>query len=124
MSEPARTRGMRGESLAAQFLADKGYRIIERNYRDRISRGEIDLIARDRHFLVFIEVKAGQRHAFGPPETWVDIRKQRRVIRTATRYIQEHNLHEAVCRFDVIGITFEMGQPRIIHIENAFWGEF
>lgn len=123
MSESARNRGTRGETLAAQFLTDKGYTIVERNYRDRVSRGEIDLIARHLDFLIFVEVKAGQRHAFGPPETWVDIRKQRRVIRTATRYVQEHSLYETACRFDVIGITFEMSQPRITHIENAFWSE-
>lgn len=121
MSETTHTRGARGEAIAARFLATKGYEIIARNYR--AGRGELDIIARQNGCLIFVEVKAGSLHQFGPPETWVNARKQRHVIRTAARYLQDHGLNNVACRFDVVGVHLEQGQTRVIHIENAFWSE-
>lgn len=121
MSEPTRTRGNRGEAIAARYLRSKGYAIVTKNYRDEHSRTEIDLIARHRDCLVFVEVKAGACERYGPPETWVDIRKQQRVMRAAAGYMQRHGLQDAACRFDVIGISFDHTPPQVTHIENAFW---
>lgn len=123
MPESSRLQGARGETLAANFLIKKGHTLVQQNYRDRASRGEIDLITRHQNCLVFVEVKAGHHHKFGAPETWVDVRKQRRIIRAATGYLQAHDLHEAACRFDVVGITYIQNKPHITHIENAFWHE-
>ena len=68
MPESTRLQGTRGENLAVKFLLDKGHILVQRNYKDRVSRGEIDVITRDQDCLVFVEVKAGRPHEFGPPE--------------------------------------------------------
>ena len=116
-----RSRGARGEELAARYLIEKGFILLDRNYRDNLSRGEIDLIARIGTCLVFIEVKAGRGSAFGSPESWVDARKQMRIARAANRYLQDHLLQDAECRFDVIGIHMDRKPPEVVHIEQAFW---
>ena len=116
-----RSRGARGEELAARYLIEKGFILLDRNYRDNLSRGEIDLIARIGTCLVFIEVKAGRGSAFGPPESWVAARKQMRIARAANRYLQDHLLQDAECRFDVIGIHMDRKPPEVVHIEQAFW---
>ncbi|MBI4552313.1 MAG: YraN family protein [Candidatus Latescibacteria bacterium] len=121
MPDTTRARGARGEAIAARFLAAKGYEILDRNYR--AGRGELDLIVRQDDCLVFVEVKTGSSRQFGPPETWVDVRKQRRVTRAAVRYLQTHGLNDAACRFDVVGICQDRGRTNIVHIENAFWSE-
>ena len=123
MPESTRLQGTRGENLAVKFLLDKGHILVQRNYKDRVSRGEIDVITRDQDCLVFVEVKAGRPHEFGPPETWVDARKQGRITRAAAGYIQQYDLHQSPCRFDVVGITYHQGQPHFTHIEHAFWSE-
>ncbi|MDZ7262375.1 MAG: YraN family protein [candidate division KSB1 bacterium] len=112
--------GKQGESQAAEFLRNKGYHILEQNYR--WARGEIDLIARDGETLVFIEVKTKRGYDdFGPPETWVDLRKQHQIGQVAAHYLQEKQIQDTDCRFDVVAVTFEKGRWFIKHIENAFW---
>ena len=120
MSESTHVRGSQGEQVAARFLIRKGYTILHRNYRDKISRSEIDLVVRQDDCIVFVEVKTGSAHTFGAPETWVDVRKQRRVARAASHYIHEHDLYGTDCRFDVIGITVDQGRYLIKHLEHAF----
>jgi len=103
--------GPRGESQAAAFLAQKGYRILERNYRCRM--GEIDLVAMEQETLCFVEVKARTRPAFSDPLESVTATKQRRIIRAANLYLQAKNLAGRVaCRFDVVTIV-EGGTPRL-----------
>ncbi len=88
------------EDRAARLLEERGYRILEKNYRCRI--GEIDLIARDGRTLVFIEVKYRRTDSFGRPEEAVDARKQRTICRAADYYRMEHRIEEfCPCRFDV-----------------------
>ncbi|HDI52242.1 YraN family protein [candidate division KSB1 bacterium 4484_219] len=113
--------GRKGERLAADFLQKKGYQIVERNYRGY--RGEIDIIAQDGNYLVFVEVKTGRSQRFGDPIWRVDRRKQRQLGKVALAYFQEKDLQEQDCRFDVITVTFTDGTPQITHIENAFWLE-
>ena len=119
--DSTRSRGARGEELAAQYLVEKGFILLERNFRDNLSRGEIDLIARIGKCLVFVEVKTGNGAAFGPPESWVDGRKQNRIARAAERYLQDHLLQDVECRFDVVGIHMDCDPPEVVHIEQAFW---
>ena len=69
--------GSKGEVLAAEFLKDKGYRIIERNYKTPV--GELDIIAKDGETLVFIEVKTRSNNAFGYPFEAVDSRKKHKL---------------------------------------------
>jgi putative endonuclease len=113
--------GNTGEDLAAKYLQSKQYEIIERNYR--WARGEIDIVARMGEILVFVEVKTARGDRFGSPETWVNPRKQLHIAQAAQRYLQEKNIEEANCRFDVVAIQKQGGGWRIEHLENAFWIE-
>lgn len=121
MADNKRAIGAKGEELAARFLEAKGFKIVERNYRAR--QGEIDLVAREGKTLVFVEVKLDRTGKFGQPESWVDNKKRRQVVRTALRYLQEHNLGNVDCRFDVVAISITQQKMTIEHIPDAFWAE-
>ena len=112
-----RLTGSHYEEIAARYLSERGYRIIEAGYRTRA--GEIDLIALDdQGTLVFIEVK--YRRGSDPKAALeaVNARKQRQIIRMAQIYLMKHShLSEMPMRFDVIGICDEGGP---LHVENAF----
>ena len=98
-----RETGSRFEEMAAGYLRDMGYVILERNYRTRL--GEIDIIARDGKALVFIEVKYRMNLEKGDPAEAVHGQKQRRIRNAARMYLYRHQLGEEVpCRFDVVAI--------------------
>ena len=109
--------GMIGQQEAESYLAAKGYRILERNYRVRT--GEIDLIARFENYIVFIEVKYRRGVKFGFPREAVSIAKQRQIVRTAMHYITVQNLSDQDFRFDVVEVLDQNGL-KVNHIENAF----
>ncbi len=113
--------GREGEDRAVHYLKEKGYTILERNYR--AERGEIDVVALDGEVLVFVEVKTKRHDSFGEPETWVDRRKQAQIGKIAQAYIQQHNIDDTDCRFDVIGVVTVDQNTEIHHIEDAFWLE-
>jgi putative endonuclease len=113
--------GRQGEDLAEQFLRQKGYQILEKNYRKY--RGEIDIIAKDQDYLVFVEVKTARSDRFGPPIFRVDARKKKQLGKIAMAYYQEKELFDQDSRFDVVTVTFTGDQTNIEHIENAFWLE-
>ena len=101
-----RQTGSHYEELAAEYLTARGYRILEKNFRDR--RGEIDLIAKDGRTLVFVEVKYRSTNESGLPEEAVDLRKQRQISRVAAWYLTEKGLDiYTPCRFDVVAIEGE-----------------
>lgn len=109
--------GKNGENIAVKSLLEKGYTILERNWR--FSRDEIDIIARDGDWLVIVEVKTRTSAWFGEPETAVTRAKQRSLIRAAEEYILEHD-YQGETRFDVIGILFDHQHVRLNHIQDAF----
>jgi putative endonuclease len=112
--------GVYGENLAAGYLADKGYQIIERNFRWG-AKGEIDIVARDGETLVFVEVKTRQNYKFGDPLEGITPGKVRQIRRIAEGYLFKKQIHEAECRFDVIGVMAEKGrEPELKHIKDAF----
>jgi len=113
-----RTEGTAGEDLAARYLEQHGFKIIERNYR--FERGEIDLIAEEGDELVFVEVKARRSTLFGTPEDAVTEEKQEQVRSVADGYLFEHDIDNRPCRFDVIAIEFKNNNADIRHIKNAF----
>lgn len=121
MSDYRQKLGKKGEKIAEQFLRHKGYEILETNYRKY--RGEIDIIAKDREYLVFVEVKTARSDRFGPPIFRVDARKKKQLGKIAMAYYQEKELLDQDSRFDIITVTFSGGQSKIEHIENAFWLE-
>lgn len=103
------------EERAAVYLSRRGYRILERNYRCHL--GEIDLVAFQEGYLVFIEVKYRRDGHLGEGVHAVDRRKQRRIIRTASWYLMEKGMGADVpCRFDVVSMTGD----RVQLIQDAF----
>lgn len=114
-AESTRTKGGTGEEIARKYLVDKGYKILTLNYRLRM--GEIDIIARDRDTIVFIEVKTAGGSGFGDPMGWVSYRKQKRIIDVSRMYLVRKNLHGSPVRFDVIAVSPEKG---VCHVEDAF----
>ena len=119
----SRTRvvlGELGENLACQELERRGYAVLARRYRCR--GGEVDIIARDPdgHTTVFIEVKTRNRMNFGTGADAVTWLKRRRLVATATDYLARNRLVNHPCRFDVITIGLESGDPVVDVISNAF----
>lgn len=110
--------GKAGEDFAVKLLQGKGYEIIERNVR--IHRGELDIVVRDGKTLVFVEVKTGTSDRFGDPASWVNVKKQKQIGKTALAYLHENGLESEVCRFDVISVTKQKGSLAARHIESAF----
>lgn len=103
------------EKKAEQYLIQKGYQILECNFRNR--SGEIDIIAKDNESICFIEVKYRTTRKFGSPLEAVDIKKQNQIRKVAGYYLMKHGFGEwSPCRFDVIGFEGE----QIRHLENAF----
>lgn len=109
--------GSRGEDLAAEFLKDRGYRIITRNYKTPI--GELDIIAKDGETLVFVEVKTRSSNAYGYPFEAVDSRKKHKLKDLALLYLKNQKKNCAV-RFDVISINLTDTKRVIEHIKDAF----
>ena len=110
--------GLPGEDLAASFLEQKGFTIVCRNYRCR--SGEIDIIARKKKLLCFIEVKTRRTRRFGLPQEAVTPAKQYKIGRVAQDFLQRHKLENWPARFDVIAVDFSSGGGIINFIENAF----
>lgn len=109
-----RAYGSAGEDAACAYLAGRGWEILDRNVRR--GRGEIDIIARRRGAVAFVEVKRRSGLGYGRPAEAVNREKQRRIVQAAAIYMQEKGLDEANIRFDVIEIL--PGELR--HIECAF----
>jgi len=117
--------GNLGESLAEEFLKEKGYSILTRNYSPKwLKRGrkEIDIIAKKKDVLVFVEVKSSEFSKDFFPEDRVDFEKQKNLIEVAQSYIAEKKIKpETKCQIDVIAVEFKKDSqnPTIRHIENA-----
>jgi putative endonuclease len=106
-------KGREAEKMATDFLVSKGYEIIAKNYR--AGKGEIDVIARDKDVIVFVEVKSRKNTAFGYPEMAVSPQKERLLQATAEVFLTEKNLLHDI-RFDIISISGN----EIEHFEDAF----
>ena len=116
MRQNKRETGRFSEQKAAACLKGRGSEILEINYRSR--QGEIDLIAKDGETLVFVEVKFRFRTGSGHPSEAVDQKKQKRISRCALHYLTSRNLTDVPCRFDVVCICGEEGEPLLY--QNAF----
>ncbi len=103
-----------GEEIAFKYLKKKRYKILERNYKNPV--GEIDIVAKYRNIIVFVEVKTRTSDYFGLPREAVDEYKQDKIRRVALGYLKHHRLMESLTRFDVIEIL----DGEVTHIENAF----
>ncbi|HMM70187.1 MAG TPA: YraN family protein [Gudongella oleilytica] len=109
--------GRMGESLAIEYLTDKGYVILETNYRNKI--GEVDIIAYYKNVLVFVEVKTRLGTNYGYAFESVDSRKQKKIANTSLMYLQKNRMSDVQVRYDVIEV-YPMEEERVNHFENAF----
>jgi putative endonuclease len=110
--------GKRGEELAAVYLAEAGYRILERNYRCLF--GEVDIVAEEGETLVFVEVKSRRSTEYGDPQLAVGREKQKKISRIATNYLTERHWCHRPARFDVVAVKMLPGNHSIELIRNAF----
>jgi putative endonuclease len=118
MPDPRQQLGKQGESIAIQYLVKNGYRIIETNYRTDF--GEIDIIAKDKGTLVFIEVKTRKSYRFGDPKYAITQKKQRKISMVALGYLKVTRQERAKARFDVVAISPEEDHHSIEIVRNAF----
>lgn len=119
-ADPRHDLGRRGEDLAAGYLEKLGYRIIAR--RERVLRGDLDIIALDDRTVVFVEVRTRTDVEHGHPAETVDSRKQRRIAMLANAYIRRHRLEDCRVRIDVVTVVLNGpdGKPEIEHFQDAF----
>ena len=110
--------GKKGEEKALWFLKEKGYRIIEQNYVCKL--GEMDIIAKEKDTLVFIEVKTRTSMAFGPPQLAVTEFKKRQLSKVALNFLKEKKLENVKARFDVVAILLPPEKEAIELIRDAF----
>lgn len=112
--------GNKGEDIAVKILKKKGYRIIERNF-NAAGMGELDIVAKKKEYLVFVEVRLRKNTLHGSGAETVDIFKQKRLIKAALMYMKINKLDYAPARFDVVSITGDIdGEYSVELIENAF----
>ena len=110
--------GEKSENLAAWYLKKNGYKILEQNYRNRM--GEIDIIAKEKKTLVFVEVKSRRSIRYGSPKWAVTPKKQRKISMVALYYLKTTQQIDAKARFDVVSITSNRDEPQIEIVRNAF----
>lgn len=114
-----RSIGSYGEAIAEDYLKSIGYVILEKNFVCKI--GEIDLIAKDKNFISFIEVKTRYGNLYGSPGESITTLKQHKIYKTAQTYILKKKLYKSNFRFDVIEITLNnKNSPYIKLIKDAF----
>lgn len=108
--------GSFGESIAEKFLRDKGYSILKKNYHSRF--GEIDIIAKDKDTLVFVEVKTRTSFSFGTPLEAINSWKMRKLIKTSQFFLNQFGYGDVPYRFDAIEVITSHSKNEINHIEN------
>ncbi len=115
------SKGAIGETIAARFLRDKKYTILAANYRCRF--GEIDIIAADRSYIAFVEVKTRRADALYTPREAVTAAKQRRIMQTAAMYMSRNPI-ERQPRFDVIEVVTAIDDPMNVVELNHIMGAY
>lgn len=109
--------GKNGEKIATQFLKNLGYEILVKNFKCKI--GEIDIIAKDKEEIVFIEVKTRKVLNCGLPSEAVDENKQKHFYKSAEFFLYKHNLMNSFCRFDVIEVYLLKKSTRVVHLKSV-----
>lgn len=110
--------GRAGEEEAVRLLRMKGYKILARNYKTGL--GEIDIIAKDKDSICFIEVKARRTDKFGLPQEAIQKNKQRQISKAALNFLKTGNLLDKKARFDVVAVVYSNGEPKLDLIKGAF----
>jgi putative endonuclease len=109
--------GREAENYAAQYLLQKGYKIVARNYF--YNKAEIDIIAQFENEIIIVEVKSRSSNYVSEPETAVNVKKKKLLILAADDFIQKNNLNSGV-RFDILALLKNQQNWSVNHIENAF----
>lgn len=110
--------GRFGEIVASRYLRCQGYDIVSAHYQSRF--GEIDLIAEDKKYICFVEVKTRSENMISAPADAVDFSKRNKIISTSQIFIKEYKTEKQI-RYDIIEVLFENDEPvKINHIKNAF----
>lgn len=124
-SQPAKPKrpdtfkqGLRFEELAVQFLQRKGFVIVERNFKTKFA--EIDIVAKEGETLCFVEVRSRSDSRYGTPQATINFRKQEKIIKAASAYLQRMYPRIPMCRFDVIACLGTIEAPVLQYIPNAF----
>lgn len=119
MQTPPQALGVLGEELAFHELWKRGYKVLLRNYECAL--GEIDLIAKEKGSLVFVEVKTRGSDAMGAPAEAVTPDKRRQIVRVAKYYLKRYGIQNRACRFDVVSVLLPPDEEPVIEVlENAF----
>lgn len=105
-----------GEQKATEYLEKNGYEIIERNFNTY--QGEVDIIAKDKIELIFVEVKTRQTNKYGRPVEAVNYYKQKHIKQVAKYYLYKNNIMDAYIRFDIIEVYKKQDECKINHIKN------
>lgn len=117
MKHNNKVTGEIGEQLACDFLLNKGYKILERNYKQL--KTEVDIIAKDQNCMVIVEVKTRSSN-FVNPENAVSKAKQKTLVEAAVLYQEKHAIKSEI-RFDIIAIIKTKEETEILHFEDAFY---
>lgn len=112
--------GKLGEDIATDFLIEKGYIIMDRNFECR--QGELDIIAKDKDEIVFIEVKTRTSNKYGTPSEAVNKIKQKHMLQSIKYYLYIKGLSERFIRIDVIEVYIKGNIVKVNHIKQAFEG--
>jgi len=113
-----RQRGDLGEDAAARYLEQRGFRVLDRNWRFR--QWELDLVCMDGDTVVFVEVKTRSVTTMGTPADALDRKKQARLVKAASQYLTKKELWDEPCRFDLAAVIDTGISMDVEHIENAF----
>ena len=115
-----REQGYYFEKIASEIITSKGYKIIDKNYYTRY--GEIDLIAKNKNSIIFVEVKQRSSNNFGFGENSIDYKKRRRIFLSAKQFLYKNNLFDFSIRFDAI-IFYKKNNSSYKWLKNIIWGD-
>jgi putative endonuclease len=118
MSKQGLNLGKVGEDLAVELLKKNGYKIIARNHKSPL--GEIDIIAKDKETICFVEVKTRRTDKFGSPLEAISSFKQRQISKVALGFLKKNNLLDSRARFDVVSVLYEKDKPKLELLKDAF----
>ena len=110
--------GNQGENLAIDYLINRGFTILERNYR--FQKAEVDIIVQKESLLIAVEVKTRATKAFGNPQDFLKPNQIQRIVKAMDHYITSQHL-DVELRFDIIAVVKEGSKTEIEHLENAFY---
>jgi len=113
-----KSKGKEGENLAVDYLLNKGYELLARNYR--FKRAEVDVIVKKDKLLCFVEVKLRSSIEFGHPEDFVSENQKRLIIAAADNFVHEINWQDDI-RFDIVALTQDGSKIEFMHFQDAFY---